>query len=47
MDQKKASTLTDPNTRTGMSIPGNGNLRVLVPTHTPMSLFGFLTQEPH
>jgi hypothetical protein len=28
-----ASTRTDPNTRTGMSITGNGNLRILVPTH--------------
>jgi hypothetical protein len=25
---------TDPNTRTGMSITGNGNLRVFIPTHT-------------
>jgi hypothetical protein len=29
-----ASTRTDPNTRTSMSITGNGNLRILVPTYT-------------
>ncbi len=28
-----ASTRTDPNTRTGMSITGNGNLHILVPTY--------------
>ncbi len=26
--------VSDPNTRTGMSITGNGNSRVLVPTYT-------------
>jgi hypothetical protein len=31
--------LTDPNTRTGMSITGNGNLRVLVPTYTQTQPF--------
>ncbi len=31
---KNASTRTDPNTRTGMSITGNGILRILVPIHT-------------
>jgi hypothetical protein len=28
-----ASTHTDPNTHTGMSITGNGNMRILVPTY--------------
>ncbi len=32
-----ASTRTDPNTRTGMSITGNGNLRILVPTYIQQS----------
>jgi hypothetical protein len=29
-----ASKHTDPNTHTGMSIIGNGNLHILVPTYT-------------
>jgi hypothetical protein len=31
--QKNSSTCTDPNRRTVMSITGNGNLHVLVPTY--------------
>jgi hypothetical protein len=33
-----ASTRTDPNTHTGMSITGNGKLCVLVPTYTPLAV---------
>jgi hypothetical protein len=37
-----ASTRTDPNMRTGMSITNNGNLRILVPTYTcPMGDFSY------
>ncbi len=37
--QKNASMHTDPNTHTGISITGNGNLHVLVPTCISFDLY--------
>ncbi len=45
MDPKNSSMCTDPNTHTGMSITGNGNLCILVQTYTSWLLKSTLRQR--